>query len=151
MVWEEPKLMYLYQPSQKIVYIVVSVSLSITHYKTPPLRNLCLKLCHVYVPEWRPRQQLFFSFKKKNIPGVLFTPKRGQVMSTCFEVWLPLFPLNHLTCDLQRTGQGLVRVSPIIDNFSIIVKRSKGWANPWPTLDNQKITITNPRILSVCP
>ncbi len=31
-----------------------------THYKTPPLRNLCLKLCHVYVPEWRPRQPLFF-------------------------------------------------------------------------------------------
>ncbi len=30
--------------------------LSPTHYKTPPLRNLCLKLCHVYVPEWRPRQ-----------------------------------------------------------------------------------------------
>ncbi len=25
-------------------------------------------------------------FKKKNIPGVLFTPKRGQVMSTCFAV-----------------------------------------------------------------
>ncbi len=32
----------------------------LTHYKTPPLRNLCLKLCHVYVPEWRPRQPLFF-------------------------------------------------------------------------------------------
>ncbi len=32
-----------------------------THYKTPPLRNLCLKLCHVYVTEWRPRQRLFFS------------------------------------------------------------------------------------------
>ena len=26
-----------------------------THYKTPPLPNLCLKLCHVYVPEWRPQ------------------------------------------------------------------------------------------------
>ncbi len=25
-------------------------------------------------------------FKKKNIPGVPFTPKRGQVMSTCFAV-----------------------------------------------------------------
>ena len=22
--------------------------------KIPPLRNLCLSLCHVYVPEWRP-------------------------------------------------------------------------------------------------
>ena len=32
----------------------------LTHYKIPPLRNLCLKLCHVYVPEWMPRQQYFF-------------------------------------------------------------------------------------------
>ena len=32
----------------------------ITHYKTPPLRNLCLELCHVYVPEWRPRQTVLF-------------------------------------------------------------------------------------------
>ncbi len=31
-----------------------------THYKTPPMRNLCLELCHVYVPEWRPRQECFF-------------------------------------------------------------------------------------------
>ncbi len=29
-------------------------------YKTPPLRNLCLKLFQVYVPEWRPQQQCFF-------------------------------------------------------------------------------------------
>ena len=28
------------------------------NYKTLPLRNLCLKLCHVYVPEWRPQQQI---------------------------------------------------------------------------------------------
>ncbi len=35
--------------------------LTISYYKTPPLRNLCLKLCHVYVPEWRPQQRLFFS------------------------------------------------------------------------------------------
>ncbi len=31
-----------------------------SHYKTPPLRNLCLKLCHVYVPKRRPLQPLFF-------------------------------------------------------------------------------------------
>ncbi len=44
-----------------------------TQYKTPLLRNLCFKLCHVYVPEWRPRQQCFslsYSimklYKKKN-------------------------------------------------------------------------------------
>ncbi len=29
------------------------------HTKTPPLRNLCLESCHVYVPEWRPQQQCF--------------------------------------------------------------------------------------------
>ncbi len=32
---------------------------SSSHNKTPPLRNLCLELCHVYVPEWRPRQPCF--------------------------------------------------------------------------------------------
>ena len=37
------------------------------HYKTPPLRNLCFKLCHVYVPEWRPRQPLFFSLVNKTM------------------------------------------------------------------------------------
>ncbi len=47
------------------------VHFSIAHYKTPPLQNLCLKLCHVYVPEWRPRLRLFFFlkhnfFKKKH-------------------------------------------------------------------------------------
>ena len=31
----------------------------LTHYKTAPLRNLCHKLCLVYIPEWRPRQQCF--------------------------------------------------------------------------------------------
>ncbi len=30
--------------------------------------------------------RLYIGCKKKNIPGVLFTPKRGQVMSCCFAV-----------------------------------------------------------------
>ncbi len=50
-----------------------------SHYKTPPLRNLCLKLCHVYVPEWRPRQPLFFCLEVR-LP-VISTPERKQVMT----------------------------------------------------------------------
>ncbi len=55
---------------------------SLTHYKTPPLRNLCLKLCHVYVPEWSPRQQLFFKhdFLKKKTFRV-YSSLRNEVRS----------------------------------------------------------------------
>ncbi len=54
------------------------ISSFMTHYKTPPLRNLCLKSCHVYVPEWRPRQQLFFS-----LVTLLLINIWGNILNRC--------------------------------------------------------------------
>ena len=53
--------------SQIIKYVLScnKKAIYLTHYKTPPIRNLCLELSRVYVLEWRTRQQ-FFSLVTSN-------------------------------------------------------------------------------------
>ncbi len=41
--------------------IIPNIRCPNTHYKTPPLQKLCLELCHVFAPEWRPREHTLSS------------------------------------------------------------------------------------------
>ena len=56
-----------------------------THYKTSPLRNLCLKLCHVYIPKWRPWQQCCFIVAR----DLLQRPPLWNINMTQFKTKVP--------------------------------------------------------------
>ena len=49
-----------YKKYMPLNHVPVVSADSMIHYKTPPLQNLSLKLCHVYLPEWRLQQQCFW-------------------------------------------------------------------------------------------
>ena len=80
------------------------LDLPLSHYKTPPLLNLCLKLCHVYVPGWRPRQRL--SGHVMLFCSVLLSHARQMVV--CRNLPLPVRSAGHLSFGLQCACQNFL-------------------------------------------
>ncbi len=76
----------------------------LTHYKTHPLWNLCLKLCHIYVPDWRNINMTIISRQRFRSGGVKFSVGRSSASHNIVLVWHVVLTLSNLGfCTKQWT------------------------------------------------